>query len=273
MIFLTGCTESPTDAKEITGTIIKVIDGDTVLVSFPNSSVGSIRLIGVDCPETSIQNNYANEYENITNLSCLTSYGLQAKQRVESMINNSQVTLSYDTEADNKDQYGRHLCYVTFQSMDVNAWLLKEGLARVYTLESFTKKSVYISLENNAKTQLKGLWNCSDSQSVLKIREVHYDAYGNDEQNLNDEYLVLKNDNKKPINLTGWSIQDNHGNRFTFPNDYVIQPETSITIYTGFGHNQTKVLYWHHHTPVWNNDGDTVFIYNEKDVIIETYSW
>ncbi|MBS3777759.1 MAG: lamin tail domain-containing protein [Candidatus Thermoplasmatota archaeon] len=273
MIFSTGCTESSMDAEEITVTIIKVIDGDTVLASFPNSSVVSIRLLGVDCPETSIQNNYPNEYENITNLSCLTSYGIQAKQVVESLINNSQVTIRYDKQAGKKDQYGRDLCYVTFQSTDLNARLLKEGLARVYTLESFTKKSPYLSFENNAKTQLKGLWNCSESQSVLRISEVHYDAYGNDKYNLNDEYIVLENDNEKPLNLTGWNIRDNHGNQFIFPNGYLLQSKTSITIYTGSGSNQTNVLYWHHQTPVWNNDGDTVFIYNEKNEIIETYSW
>ena len=253
--------------------VTKVIDGDTIVVSFPNQTVATIRLLGIDCPETSIQNNIPNEYQNITNLSCLTFFGLKAKQYVSSLINNSQITITFDNQTTRKDMYNRFLCYVSVGQININAKLLEEGYARVYTLETFSKKSDFLAIQHDSIDLSKGLWNCSKTLHVLTIDQVHYNAEGNDEENLNDEYVVLVNTNEKSLDLTGWSIQDEHGNRFDFPIGFRLYPFTSVTLYTGQGINMTTALYWHHETPVWNNDGDTVFVYNEKNVIIGTFSW
>jgi micrococcal nuclease len=253
--------------------VTRVIDGDTIVVSFPNQTIATIRLLGIDCPETSIQNNKANEYQNITNLSCLTFYGIKAKLYVASLINNSQITITFDNQTGKKDLYGRYLCYVSAGQININARLLEEGYARVYTLETFSKKSDYLELQRESIASSKGLWNCSRSQKIVTIDQVHYNADGNDEENLNDEYVVLVNSNAHLLDLTGWSIQDENGNVFDFPIGFTLHPFTSVTVYTGQGSNMTTALYWHHDTPVWNNDGDTVFIYNEKQLLIETFSW
>ncbi|HMA83921.1 MAG TPA: lamin tail domain-containing protein [Candidatus Thermoplasmatota archaeon] len=254
-------------------TVTRVIDGDTLVVRFSNQSIATIRLLGVDCPETSLQHNNPNEYQNITNLSCLTYYGNQAKNYVISLLNNSQISISFDEQAQKKDRYDRFLCYVTFESFDFNAQLVEEGYARVYTLETFSKKSNYLSLQEKAIEQNSGLWGCSSFDSQLIIESVHYDAAGNDENNLNDEYVVLLNTDDKTIDLSGWSMHDEHGNMFYFPNGFRLTPQHSVTVYTGSGTNMTTALYWYHKTPVWNNAGDTVFILNEKNDNIVTYSW
>jgi len=273
-IILVGCLDSPDpmDNSEIIVHVTKVIDGDTILGSFPNESLCRIRFLGIDCPETSIQKNNAYEYDNITNIHCLTEYGREAKIYLESLINDSQVSISFDDQSKKKDQYGRYLCYVYVNSTDVNALLVKKGYARVYTLESFTKKSDYLILEIESIKQSRGLWNCLFLYDII-ISTAHYDAAGNDEQNLNDEFIVIENTNDKKINCTGWSIRDDHGNQFYFPNGFSLSAHTSVTIYTGRGSNSTHALYWHHQTPVWNNDGDRIRLYNEKGIIIETYSW
>jgi len=275
-ILFMGCMANQQEKNNANGqnvTVTRVIDGDTLVVRFSNQSIATIRLLGVDCPETSIQYNTAYEYQNITNLSCLTYYGIQAKDHVTSLLNNSQISISFDEQAQRKDQYGRFLCYVKFESSDFNAWLIEEGYARVYTLETFSKKSNYRSLQEKAIEQNRGLWDCSSFDHPLIIDFVHYDAAGNDEFNLNDEYVVLLNTDDKTIDLNGWSMHDEHGNMFYFPNGFRLPAQHSVTVYTGSGTNMTTALYWHHKTPVWNNAGDTVFILNEKNNSIVTYSW
>lgn len=275
-LLIVGCLDSQGDNNNEDGeevTVTRVIDGDTIVVQFSNDSMATIRLLGVDCPETSIQKNNAFEYQNITNLSCLTYYGNQAKTYVNSLLNNSKIIISFDDQAQRVDQYGRFLCYITVGSTDFNAQLVEEGYARVYTLETFTKKQDYLLLQQDAIAENMGLWGCITSKHPLIIDSVHYDAQGNDEDNLNDEYVVLINSGDEVIRLSGWSMHDEHGNTFDFPNGFVLTPSHSATIYTGSGTNMATALYWHHETPVWNNDGDTVFIRNEKNEIIVTYSW
>jgi len=276
VMILSGCyyiEDFETKNGSYTVMVTKVIDGDTIEVTFSNGSSGTIRFLGIDCPETTIENNHANEYQNITNLSCLTYYGLKAKTFVSSLLNNSQIRIRFDNHTSKKDTYDRYLCYVTIGEIDVNARLIEEGYARVYTLETFSEKSNYLQLQQEAISQSNGLWGCSTLCSDLSIDQVHYNALGNDEENLNDEYIVLVNNNQEKIDLSGWSIRDNHGNKFDFPAGFYLDPKTSVTVYTGKGTNLTTALYWHHHTPVWNNDGDTVRVINEKNIIVATYSY
>ena len=275
LLLYSGCFEQQQLSKKNSYQVkvSNVIDGDTIRVIFSNGSSGTIRLIGIDCPETTLENNHVNEYQNITNLSCLTYYGLQAKTYVSSLLNNSQIWISFDDYTAKKDTYDRYLCYVTIDDIDVNALLIEEGYARVYTIETFKEKSTYLQLQKEAITQSRGLWCCSNPKNMLSITQVHYNAEGNDEENLNDEYVVLVNNNREIIDLSGWSIQDDHGNRFDFPNGFSLNPNTSVTVYTGPGTNLTTALYWHHETPVWNNDGDTVKVFNEKRMVVATYSY
>ncbi len=276
IILIIGCFElSPSknvyDSYSVR--VIKIIDGDTIKVSFPNESIGTIRLLGIDCPETTIENNAANEYEGITSLGCLTSYGNKAKSFITSILNNSQITIHFDNQTDRKDKYDRYLCYVFLDDMDVNKKLLDKGYARVFTIETFEKKQMYLESQQQAMDQSKGLWNCTLPMEKITIETVHYNALGNDEENLNDEYIVLLNENDESVDLTGWSIQDEHGNQFDFPIGFTLHSYASVTIYTGQGTNGTTALYWYHDTPVWNNDEDTVRLYNEKNVLVETFVW
>jgi micrococcal nuclease len=181
--------------------------------------------------------------------------------------------ISYDEQANEKDQYDRYLCYVTFESTDVNAQLIKKGYARVYTFESFTKKDEYLELETEAIRNSTGLWSCSSKQTGLAIVEVHYDAKGNDAEYLNDEYLVVINNAEQAIDFTGWRITDSQSNSFDFPIGFYLAPNKSLTIYTGSGTNMSTALYLHHDMPLWNNDGDTVIIIDNKGKTRATYTY
>ena len=101
---------------------------------------------------------------------------------------------------------------------------------------------------------------------------MHYDAYGNDNYNLNDEYVVIKNVGDYSVNLEGWILKDEAGHTFVFPS-ITLDPGETVTIYSGSGVNADNELYWGSSRAIWNNDGDTAFLYDANGNLIDIYSW
>lgn len=58
------------------------------------------------------------------------------------------------------------------------------------------------------------------------------------------------------INLTGWSLTDAAGSRFSFP-ELLLFPDAEITLYTRSGANTGDTLFWGKDQPVWQ-DGDVL---------------
>ena len=113
----------------------------------------------------------------------------------------------------------------------------------------------------------------SQSTGSLHLTEVHADAAGDDADNLNDEYLVLKNTGNKPLDLGGWQLSDEADHRYTVPTGTTLSPGEQITVHSGSGTNTNSNLYWNSGQPVWNNGGDTVIVVDTKGttVLRETY--
>jgi len=262
--------------------VIRVIDGDTIEVMFLNGSIERVRMLGIDTPETTASRNKPNEYDSITDLECLASWGLKAKQYVKTRLEGTYVYIEFDSMAGKRGYYKRLLAYVYYDNTDFTAELIKRGYARVYTEGDFEKEFEYVSYQNLAIKNNVGLWGAckstytstgaSVSSSTVVIWKVHYDAAGNDHQNLNDEYVVLKNIGSTAVSLKGWTLKDEAGKTFRFPS-FVLEPGKTVTIHTGSGTNTATDLYWGSGRAIWNNDGDTVYLYNSKGELIDKYSW
>ena len=139
--------------------VIKVVDGDTIYILFPDGTVEKVRLLGIDTPEKIAKANRPNEYDNITDLEYLAIWGKRATRFVESRLNNTYVYIEFDELAGFRDKYGRLLAYVYVNGTDFNAELVKLGYARVYVEGEFKKKSYYLKLEEEAKRFGKGIWS------------------------------------------------------------------------------------------------------------------
>jgi competence protein ComEC len=113
----------------------------------------------------------------------------------------------------------------------------------------------------------------SHPANTLQLTKVHADAAGDEADNLNDEYLVLKNTGNTPLDLTGWQLRDEADHSYNFPKGTTLEPGTQLTIHTGNGENTDTNLYWNSGQPVWNNGGDTVIVVDDegKTVLRETY--
>ena len=94
----------------------------------------------------------------------------------------------------------------------------------------------------------------------LALVAVHADAEGDDRENLTDEYLTFENAGEETLDLSGWTVTDEAGKRYTFPDGTTLAPGERVTLHTGSGEDTDTDLYWGASGPVWNNDGDTVTV-------------
>ena len=116
---------------------VKIIrDGDTIVLS----SEEEIRYIGIDTPEKSEP--------------CFD----EAKEFNRKMVEGKRISLEYDQER--KDTYFRTLAYVWVESVLVNAELIKQGLACVYSSRPNLKYRDYLcSLQRRARKAKTGIWS------------------------------------------------------------------------------------------------------------------
>ena len=110
------------------------------------------------------------------------------------------------------------------------------------------------------------------SQNSVKISNINYDPPGSDKENLNGEWVEIENIGDNIIYLEGWSISDEYGHTYYFPNDFRLEPGERVKIHTGSGKDTEHDLYWQRNWPVWNNDGDTVFL-KKSGKLIDKYSY
>jgi len=110
------------------------------------------------------------------------------------------------------------------------------------------------------------------SSCTIIVVRFHYDAAGNDHYNLNGEYFVLGNRGRNACDMTAWKATDFYGHTFIFPY-FVLKPRASVTIYTGSGTDTRSRLYWGSLSAIWNNDGDTLSLYDASGRPVLSYSY
>jgi micrococcal nuclease len=115
----------------LAGTVIHVVDGDTLSARLANGRVERIRLIGIDTPETG---------------DCgAAAATAEARRQAE----DRRVVLRGDPTQDTRDRYGRLLAYAWIDGRrDLGYQLLARGLARVYVYERpFQRLGAYRAAE------------------------------------------------------------------------------------------------------------------------------
>ena len=100
------------------------------------------------------------------------------------------------------------------------------------------------------------------AEATLGVVDLNYDAPGNDNQNLNEEWIAIRNDGAAPVDLTGWGVKDESAShRYSFPPSFTLFPGDTVVIRTGCGTDFDTDLHWcNQGSAVWNNDGDTAFL-------------
>jgi len=72
--------------------------------------------------------------------------------------------------------------------------------------------------------------------------------------------------------MSGWHVQDEVDTTYTFP-AFTLLARAHVRLHTGSGTNTATDLYWARGRAVWNNTGDTVYLYNSAWVLVDSYSY
>ncbi len=260
----------PADTTQVT--VTAVVDGDTIRIEYENGTRDTVRLVGVDTPEVNAENDPA-EFEGVPDTAagedCLRGAGTNASNFAKDRLLGRTVGIATDPNLDRRGYYDRLLAYVVVDERLFNYQLVATGRARVYDSD-FSRGDSFTAAETSARQARRGLWRCADpdaadwetptaSPSGLALVEIHEDAAGNDNENLNDEYLVFANRGDESLELDGWTVTDAADHSYTF-GDYSLSPGERVTLYTGSGSDNATARYWGASGAVWNNDGDTVTV-------------
>jgi len=136
------------------GTVTWIYDGDT----FEIQPLGRVRLLGIDTPESkdSERDRYYLSHDQLSRKR-LRQIALEAKKFCIEQLKGQQVRLEFD--ADKTDKYQRSLVYLFLpDGRMLNRVLLEKGLASVFRRYDFRYKEEFITLEEQARAEQRGLW-------------------------------------------------------------------------------------------------------------------
>jgi endonuclease G len=107
--------------------------------------------------------------------------------------------------------------------------------------------------------------------AAVTIAEIVYNPDGDDVQG---EYVLLRNDGAGPAAMAGWTLRDAATPPivYTFP-AFTLAPGAEVRLWVKAGADDAANLYWGRAQPVWNNTGDTATLRDADGAIIATFSY
>jgi endonuclease YncB( thermonuclease family) len=130
------------NAREMTGRVIAVLDGDTVDVVHPDRTKARLRLGEIDAPEKS------------------QPYGDAAKRVLASLVFGREILF----QASSRDRNGRWIARIMAGSIDVNAEMVRRGAAWRYV--QYSHDGMFVSYEAEARMSKAGLWALPATQRI-----------------------------------------------------------------------------------------------------------
>jgi micrococcal nuclease len=130
--------------------VIEVIDGDTIIVAFADGSTDTVRLLGINTPET---------HHPTRPVEC---FGPEAAAYTTRQLAGHIIRLEGDVES--RDVYGRRLAYVLLRGQRFNDKLLRMGYARLLVIApNRLHAHALLEAELAARHADRGLWaQCED---------------------------------------------------------------------------------------------------------------
>ncbi len=135
------------------GKVIKIKDGDTVVVLDSLGNQTTLRLAEVDCPESS------------------QAFGNRAKQFTANEVGNKIITYKVDS----KDRYGRSIAKVFYDGKYLSKEIIKNGFGWHYKQYSISKELAQIEI--SAKKNSLGLWKDKAPVPPWEFRKLKRNSY------------------------------------------------------------------------------------------------
>ena len=150
--FLAVTLTAPVRA-DVTGKVVRVLDGDTIDVLTETHRKIRVRLDGIDAPEKS------------------QPYGQRSRQQLTTLIAHNTVNVA----GKRRDRYGRVLGTVTAinAAASANEQMVTRGMAWAYRYHGKPTNEHYAALEHEARINRTGLWRDANPTEPYKWRKQH----------------------------------------------------------------------------------------------------
>ncbi|WP_192498441.1 lamin tail domain-containing protein [Halorussus halophilus] len=182
---------------------------------------------------------------------------------------------------------------VSDDSVDMTGWSVEDEAGNTYNFpDSFSLASgdtvrLHTGSGTDSSTDLywgsSYVWNNDGDTAYL------YDASGNlvqkrtypapysvsvtdmslDEETLNDEWVDITNEGSSVLDMSGFSLEDEAGYDYVFPDSFTLGAGDTVRVHTGEGTDTATDLYWGYGIGVWNDDGDTAYVYDDNEVLAD----
>ena len=124
--------------------LVRVIDGDTVLVAQSDQQPVLVRILGIKAFDASIAKDAAAPYGQAT----IDTLSRSLKDRPIRVL----------LHATPKDKHGRYIAMLYVEDQDIGLRLVKDGLVLVYTVYPFPAMSLYLQEQDLARSGRRGFW-------------------------------------------------------------------------------------------------------------------
>jgi endonuclease YncB( thermonuclease family) len=285
----TAATAVPESFEQF-GEVTRVIDGDTISVDIAGdgtSDTWSVRLVGIEAMSI---------YSRVIEGSYDACHGQEAKRHLASVLRpGTRVRLS--SIADTRDRRRRLLRTVWMRDAHgdytVNAVrkMVTAGHALWFPFkqERAHNHEYHVLADRLAKvssTRREGtLWDddhCGSGprQGARIGLRAKSNADGVDSQNINDEWVLIRNYEPYDIRLTGWKVRDSSQTYFTFPADSWLRARSWVKLHIGKGARTDRHFYWGLPGPKLDNagsnpgaDGDGAYLFDPDEDLRAWSTW
>jgi endonuclease YncB( thermonuclease family) len=142
-------------AEQISGTVVRVADGDSLTIQDLGKVTHSVRLAGIDAPEMA------------------QAFGRASRDSLATLVAGKPVTV----QTYKKDRYGRLVGKVMLDGIDVNLEQVRTGMAWFYREFSHEQTEAdqqrYDQAERQAVDRRRGLWALEDPIAPWEFRMRH----------------------------------------------------------------------------------------------------
>lgn len=114
--------------------VVRIIDGDTVAVLWPDKRQETVRLVGIDAPERG------------------QAFGNRAREALGQLAIGKAVAV----EVEGRDRYGRTIARLRVEDVDLSRELVARGLAWHY--KRYSSDPELAEAEQGARAAGRGLW-------------------------------------------------------------------------------------------------------------------
>ena len=160
-----------------------------------------------------------------------------------------------EIEITGSDKYGRVLARI-FVPDYLNLELVKRGLAVKYLVKEEEKK-LFAEAEESAIKSSLGIWKKSPYYNCLEsfISE-------------KEEIVTISNKCNK-LNIASWILKDESRKLYVFKEIEL----GVIKLHTEQGEDNETDIFWNSKSDIWNNDRDTLYMYDKDWQIIHYNSY